>query len=235
VVITSVFSPVGDDSSSKSEETAKSPVEVKKEGEAEKSKETANDEVGAMRSSDAEQSRISLVFIYIIDYIDMFIQNNYSLRVAFQVIAIPDDDEEEEEEERKSPPTEQESKKNGEEPMETDTPSNGEKEKEGEMKSSEGGEETKSPSEAKVEGSEVKSEDTEVKGKTPPLFKRSDTGFIFTELKTKKKWNKCLKKCDQIKCVISIYYIFIYNIYISRENVSICTTKLKKIIVSIFL
>uniref|UniRef100_A0A8C4I1B2 Chromodomain helicase DNA binding protein 4a n=1 Tax=Dicentrarchus labrax TaxID=13489 RepID=A0A8C4I1B2_DICLA len=69
----------------------------------------------------------------------------------------------------------EESKKNGEEPMETDKPSNGEaetlketegekeKEGEGEKKSPEGGEETKSPSEAKTEGSEVKSEDSEVK------------------------------------------------------------------------
>ncbi|KAG8004777.1 Chromodomain-helicase-DNA-binding protein 3, partial [Nibea albiflora] len=74
---------------------------------------------------------------------------------------------------------EQESKKNGEEPMETDKPSNGEaesvkekegekegekeKEKEGESekKSPEGGEDTKSPSEAKTEGSEVKAEDPE--------------------------------------------------------------------------
>uniref|UniRef100_A0A4W6FKL3 Chromodomain helicase DNA binding protein 4a n=1 Tax=Lates calcarifer TaxID=8187 RepID=A0A4W6FKL3_LATCA len=86
-----------------------------------------------------------------------------------QVIAIPDDDE-------KSPSAEQqEKKKNGEEPMETDKPSNGEaesvkekdgekeKEGEGEKKSPEGGEETKSPAEAKTEGSEVKPEDTEVK------------------------------------------------------------------------
>ncbi|XP_059205899.1 chromodomain-helicase-DNA-binding protein 4a isoform X1 [Centropristis striata] len=93
-----------------------------------------------------------------------------------EVIAIPDDDE-------KSPPAEQESKKNGEEPMETDKPSNGEaeteKEKEGEKekekekekedeaegekKSPEGAEETKSPAEAKTEGSEVKPEEPEVK------------------------------------------------------------------------
>ncbi|XP_076609980.1 chromodomain-helicase-DNA-binding protein 4a isoform X2 [Chaetodon auriga] len=89
-------------------------------------------------------------------------------KASDEVIAIPDDDE-------KSPAVEQESKKNGEEPMETDKPSNGEaesvkekeegKEKEGESekKSSEGGEETKSPSEAKTEGSEVKAEDPEVK------------------------------------------------------------------------
>ncbi|XP_044027888.1 chromodomain-helicase-DNA-binding protein 4a isoform X3 [Siniperca chuatsi] len=87
-------------------------------------------------------------------------------RASNEVIAIPDDDE-------KSPAAEQENKKNGEEPMETDKPSNGEaetvKEKEGEKegesekKSPEGGEETKSPSEAKTEGSEVKPEDSEVK------------------------------------------------------------------------
>uniref|UniRef100_A0A7N8XA71 Chromodomain helicase DNA binding protein 4a n=1 Tax=Mastacembelus armatus TaxID=205130 RepID=A0A7N8XA71_9TELE len=82
-----------------------------------------------------------------------------------EVISIPDDDE--------SPSAEQE-KKNGEEPMETDKPSNGEaesvregekKEGESEKKSPGGGDETKSPSEAKTEGSEVKPEDTEVKGK----------------------------------------------------------------------
>uniref|UniRef100_UPI003AAC52FE chromodomain-helicase-DNA-binding protein 4-like n=2 Tax=Centroberyx gerrardi TaxID=166262 RepID=UPI003AAC52FE len=92
-----------------------------------------------------------------------------------EVIAIPDDDE-------KSPPAEpekKEEKKNGEEPMETDKPSNGEaesakekdgekekeKEKEGENveKSAEGGEETKPPSEAKMEGSEVKPDETEPK------------------------------------------------------------------------
>ncbi len=94
-------------------------------------------------------------------------QNRFSL----QVIAIPDDDE-------KSQPAEQESKKNGEEPMETDKPSNGEaesvKEKEGEKekeegesekKSPEGGEEAKPAAETKTEASEVKPEDSEVKGK----------------------------------------------------------------------
>lgn len=97
------------------------------------------------------------------------------------MIAIPDDDE-------KSPSAEQEAKKNGEEPMETDKPSNGEtesvkekegekekekekEEAEGEKKSPEGGEETKSPSEAKTESSEVKPEDAEVKGtKSDSLF-----------------------------------------------------------------
>lgn len=85
------------------------------------------------------------------------------------MIAIPDDDE-------KSLSAEQEKKKNGEEPMETDKPNNGEaetvKEKDGEKKegdsekkSPEGGEETKSLLEAKTEGSEVKPEDSEVKGK----------------------------------------------------------------------
>ncbi|XP_078123315.1 chromodomain-helicase-DNA-binding protein 4a isoform X6 [Sander vitreus] len=89
-------------------------------------------------------------------------------KASDEVIAIPDDDE-------KSPPAEPESKKNGEEPMETDKPSNGEaesvKEKEAEKdgeaekekKSPEDGEETKSPPEAKTEGSEVKPEDSEVK------------------------------------------------------------------------
>ncbi|XP_077937087.1 chromodomain-helicase-DNA-binding protein 4 isoform X1 [Gasterosteus aculeatus] len=83
-----------------------------------------------------------------------------------EVIAIPDDeDEDDEEEEQKSP--EPESKKNGEEPMETDKPGNGEADKEKEAeegtKSSEGGEDTKSTPEAKAEGSEVKPEDAEVK------------------------------------------------------------------------
>lgn len=74
-----------------------------------------------------------------------------------QVIAIPDDDE-------KCPSEEDEDKKNGEEPMEVDKPSNGETDKDGEneTKSPEGGEETKM--EAKTEGSEVKAEDPEVKG-----------------------------------------------------------------------
>uniref|UniRef100_A0A668AR85 Chromodomain helicase DNA binding protein 4a n=1 Tax=Myripristis murdjan TaxID=586833 RepID=A0A668AR85_9TELE len=99
------------------------------------------------------------------------------------VIAIPDDDE-------KSPPAEQEKKeeKNGEEPMETDKPTNGEaetpKEKEGEKekeketegesaeKSAEGGEESKTPAaEAKTEGSEVKAEESEAKGKASPQQK----------------------------------------------------------------
>ncbi|KAM7373649.1 hypothetical protein PAMP_008487 [Pampus punctatissimus] len=87
-----------------------------------------------------------------------------SAKAGSEVIAIPDDDE-------KSPSAEQEEKKkNGEEPMETDKPSNGEaevtKEKEegeNEKRSAEGGEETKSPAETKTEGSEVKSEDPEVK------------------------------------------------------------------------
>ncbi|XP_073318943.1 chromodomain-helicase-DNA-binding protein 4a isoform X6 [Pagrus major] len=116
-------------------------------------------------------------------------------KTSNEVIAIPDDDE-------KSPPAEQEDKKNGEEPMETDKPSNGEtesvkekegekekekeKEAEGEKKSPEGGEETKSPAEAKTEGSEVKPEDPEVKAEekkeektekmdtTPPADEKKD-------------------------------------------------------------
>ncbi|XP_075968773.1 chromodomain-helicase-DNA-binding protein 4-like isoform X4 [Anarhichas minor] len=100
-----------------------------------------------------------------------------SANASNEVIAIPDDDDDDDE---KSPPAEKESKKNGEEPMETDKPSNGEaegekegekkekeaekdKEAESEMKSAEGGEETKSTPEAKTEGSDVKPEDTEVK------------------------------------------------------------------------
>ncbi|KAK5883339.1 hypothetical protein CesoFtcFv8_019677 [Champsocephalus esox] len=97
-----------------------------------------------------------------------------SAKSSNEVISIPDDDDDE-----KTPSAEPEAKKNGEEPMETDKPSNGEtesvKEKEGEKqkegekegeskeKSPEEGEETKSPAEAKAEGSEVKPEDAEVK------------------------------------------------------------------------
>ncbi|XP_051811202.1 chromodomain-helicase-DNA-binding protein 4a isoform X3 [Acanthochromis polyacanthus] len=111
-------------------------------------------------------------------------------KASSEVIAIPDDDE-------KSPTEEQEKKKNGEEPMETDKPSNGEaegvkekereKETEGEAekKSEEAAEETKSPSEAKTEGSEVKPEDSEVKEEkkeekmekmdtTPPADEKKD-------------------------------------------------------------
>lgn len=107
-----------------------------------------------------------------------------------KVISIPDDDE-------KSPEAEQESKKNGEEPMETDKPSNGEsegaKEKEaekdkekkgeGEKKSAEGGEE------AKAEASEVKAEEPEVKGEekkdekmdtTPPADEKKGDNLFFT-------------------------------------------------------
>lgn len=82
-----------------------------------------------------------------------------------EVIAIPDDDE--------KGPTEGQEKKNGEEPMETDKPSNGEaegaKEKEGEegegdKKSSEGGEENKPSEDAKTEPSEEKPEEPEAKG-----------------------------------------------------------------------
>lgn len=85
-----------------------------------------------------------------------------------QVISIPDDDE-------KSPAPEQESKKNGEEPMETDKPSNGdsdevkEKEAESEKKSPEAAEETK------TEGSEVKPEEPEVKGERRSLATRAET------------------------------------------------------------
>uniref|UniRef100_A0A665TRK5 Chromodomain-helicase-DNA-binding protein 4-like n=1 Tax=Echeneis naucrates TaxID=173247 RepID=A0A665TRK5_ECHNA len=94
-----------------------------------------------------------------------------------QVIAIPDSDD-------SSPAAEQE--KNGEEPMDTDKPSNGEaeaaREKEGEKKSLERGEETKSTPETKMEGSEVKPEDSEEKkkAKTRFMFNIADGGF--TEL-----------------------------------------------------
>ncbi|XP_012729390.2 chromodomain-helicase-DNA-binding protein 4a isoform X1 [Fundulus heteroclitus] len=105
-----------------------------------------------------------------------------------QVTAVQDEEE-------KSPPAEQE-KKNGEEPMETDKPSNGEaesekekegeKEGEGEKKSSEGGEESKPSADTKAETSEVKPEGSEVKGEekkeektekmdtTPPTEEKKD-------------------------------------------------------------
>lgn len=88
-----------------------------------------------------------------------------------QVISIPDDDE-------KSPSEQQEEKKNGEEPMETDKPSNGEaengekeKDGEGEKKSPGAEEEDKSPPETKTETSEVKAEEPEVKGQLTLLHK----------------------------------------------------------------
>ncbi|XP_038158707.1 chromodomain-helicase-DNA-binding protein 4a isoform X2 [Cyprinodon tularosa] len=104
-----------------------------------------------------------------------------------EVIAIPDEEE-------KNPSAEQE-KKNGDEPMETDKPSNGEaesvkekegeaeKDGEGEKKSSEGGEESKPSADAKTEASEGKSEEPEVKGEdkkeekmdtTPPTEEKKD-------------------------------------------------------------
>nr|XP_043873739.1 chromodomain-helicase-DNA-binding protein 4a isoform X2 [Solea senegalensis] len=112
------------------------------------------------------------------------------VKATDEVIAIPDDDE-------KSPPAaapaadDEEKKKNGEEPMETDKPSNGEaesekdgeKEGDGDKKSPEAAEETKSPSEEKTEGSEVKPEDPEVKAEekkeekmdiTPPAEDKKD-------------------------------------------------------------
>ncbi|XP_054873748.1 chromodomain-helicase-DNA-binding protein 4-like isoform X3 [Amphiprion ocellaris] len=101
-------------------------------------------------------------------------------KASNEVIAIPDDDE-------KSPTEEQDKKKNGEEPMEMDKPSNGEaeglkekeveKETEGEAekKSEEAAEETKSPSEAKTEGSEVKPEDSEVKEEKEEKTEKMDT------------------------------------------------------------
>ncbi|XP_078146255.1 chromodomain-helicase-DNA-binding protein 4a isoform X3 [Centroberyx gerrardi] len=130
-----------------------------------------------------------------------------------EVIAIPDDDE-------KSPPAEpekKEEKKNGEEPMETDKPSNGEaesakekdgekekekeKEKEGESveKSAEGGEETKPPSEAKTEGSEVKPDETEPKAeeKKEEKTEKMDTTPA-TEEKKEQKEEKEEKKEEKV-------------------------------------
>ncbi|XP_043994148.1 chromodomain-helicase-DNA-binding protein 4a isoform X1 [Gambusia affinis] len=104
-----------------------------------------------------------------------------------KVIAIPDDDE--------KVSIEKQEKKNGEEPMETDKPSNGEaesaKEKEedggeGEKKSVEGVEEDKPAVDEKTEPSEVKPEEPEVKGEekkeektekmdtTPPAEEKKD-------------------------------------------------------------
>ncbi|KAK5613971.1 choline dehydrogenase 4 [Crenichthys baileyi] len=109
------------------------------------------------------------------------------VKASNEVIAIPDDE--------KSSSGEQE-KNNGEEPMETNKPSNGEaessnekegeKEGEGEKKSSEEGEENKPSADAKTEASEVKPEEPEVKGEekkeeklekmdtTPPTDEKKD-------------------------------------------------------------
>ncbi|XP_007564441.1 chromodomain-helicase-DNA-binding protein 4a isoform X2 [Poecilia latipinna] len=108
-------------------------------------------------------------------------------KASSEVIAIPDDDE--------KVPVETQDKKNGEEPMETDKPSNGEaesaKEKEGEegegeKKSAEGREEDKPAVDEKTEPSEVKPEEPEVKGEekkeekpekmdtTPPAEEKKD-------------------------------------------------------------
>uniref|UniRef100_A0A4W5PD16 Chromodomain helicase DNA binding protein 4a n=1 Tax=Hucho hucho TaxID=62062 RepID=A0A4W5PD16_9TELE len=72
--------------------------------------------------------------------------------ISFPINAIPDKDE--------KTPSPEPKKKDEEEPMETDKPTNGEAEKDGETaeKSAQGGEETKSPA------AEVKSEDSEAKG-----------------------------------------------------------------------
>ncbi|XP_074542359.1 chromodomain-helicase-DNA-binding protein 4a isoform X3 [Halichoeres trimaculatus] len=125
-----------------------------------------------------------------------------------EVIAIPDDDDDE-----KSPPAETESKKNGEEPMETDKPSNGEaesakekegekeekKEGEGEKKSPEGGEETKSPPEAKTEASEVKAEESEVKAeeKKEEKTEKMDTSPPADEKKADLKEEKEAQKPEE--------------------------------------
>ncbi|XP_056154918.1 chromodomain-helicase-DNA-binding protein 4a isoform X3 [Lampris incognitus] len=112
-----------------------------------------------------------------------------------EVIAIPDDDE-------RSPIAEQRIKKeekNGEEAMETDKPSNGEadKEKDGEKEkeSTEGGEETKSPPEAKTEGSEVKSDSaSEAKeDKKEDKTEKMDTTPAADEKKDQKEEKEGLK------------------------------------------
>ncbi|XP_017283138.1 chromodomain-helicase-DNA-binding protein 4a isoform X1 [Kryptolebias marmoratus] len=120
-----------------------------------------------------------------------------------EVIAIPDDDE-------KSQTAKQE-KTNGEEPMETDKPSNGEaesaKEKdgekegegEGEKKSSDGGEENKPQSETKAEGSEVKPEDSEVKAeeKKEEKTEKMDTTPPADEKKVDVKEEKDAQKPEE--------------------------------------
>lgn len=97
----------------------------------------------------------------------------------FQVNAIPDKDE--------KTPSPEPKEKDEEEPMETDKPTNGEKEKDGETaeKPTQGGEETKSPAaEAKMDVSEVKSEDSKAKGDVvieygSVLFFHSTTSIAF--------------------------------------------------------
>ncbi|XP_056154917.1 chromodomain-helicase-DNA-binding protein 4a isoform X2 [Lampris incognitus] len=113
-----------------------------------------------------------------------------------EVIAIPDDDE-------RSPIAEQRIKKeekNGEEAMETDKPSNGEadKEKDGEKEkeSTEGGEETKSPPEAKTEGSEVKSDsasEAKAEDKKEDKTEKMDTTPAADEKKDQKEEKEGLK------------------------------------------
>ncbi|XP_047186277.1 chromodomain-helicase-DNA-binding protein 4a isoform X2 [Scophthalmus maximus] len=132
-----------------------------------------------------------------------------------EVIAIPDDDDDEKSPEAVTAATEEEEKKkNGEEPMETDKPSNGEaestketdgeKEKEEESeekkKSPEGGEETKSPSEAKVDdGSEVKAEEPEVKAeeKKEEKTEKMDTAPPADEKKADLKEEKEAKEVKE--------------------------------------
>uniref|UniRef100_A0A8C7UX52 Chromodomain helicase DNA binding protein 4a n=1 Tax=Oncorhynchus mykiss TaxID=8022 RepID=A0A8C7UX52_ONCMY len=85
--------------------------------------------------------------------------NTPATGTARYVNAIPDNEE-------KTPSPEPKEKDEGE-PMETDKPTNGEAEKDGETaeETAPGGEETKSPAaEAKMDVSEVKSEDSEAKG-----------------------------------------------------------------------
>lgn len=148
------FLSVVDDSSAKTDDGEKEP---KKEGEAEKNgKEPPAKASNEVRLHSGATSFLNSVLLML---------KSPTVFASQKVISIPDDDE-------KSPEAEQESKKNGEEPMETDKPSNGESESvkekeaekekekkaEGEKKSAEGGEE------AKTEASEVKAEEPEVKG-----------------------------------------------------------------------
>ncbi|KAM9385141.1 chromodomain-helicase-DNA-binding protein 4a isoform 2-T2 [Pholidichthys leucotaenia] len=113
-------------------------------------------------------------------------------KASDEVIAIPDDDE--------TSPAAQD-RKNGEEPMETDKPSNGEVEKEkdgektaegeSEKKSLNGGEETKSPLEGKTEGSEIKADDSEVKEeKKEEKTEKMDTTPAAEEKKEEKEAQK---------------------------------------------
>ncbi|XP_034016012.1 chromodomain-helicase-DNA-binding protein 4-like isoform X2 [Thalassophryne amazonica] len=129
-------------------------------------------------------------------------------KTSDEIIAIPDDDEEEEQEEEKSPPEEQEKKKNGEEPMETDKPANGDiesvKEKNGEKEgengktSPEGREETKSPSEEKMEDSEVKPDASEVKADEKKEEKMDTASAAEGKKATDQKEEKEVQKPEEV-------------------------------------